>query len=278
MYISKFNINNYKSYFKSGDLNLNQGINIITGQNNAGKTALLQSLSLKFPYQPHKSTKTLPTAISSITDRSIANIEFTISREDLATYVFDHFTEFSIPEMPGVLPQMLEGQFFFNRYLKDENVISCKIQEGQVVSVDLPLLHTSNNNINNTFQVDKKNQSLRSGGSRTSGKSSFAKIVELIQQRIYCFQAERLNISKYAFGVNSILNTDASNLSEVLNILQGDKIRFERYNTYIRKVFPQIFQISTRPQPNNQVEIVIWNEVSKSINIRIDYLTLCLPS
>lgn len=89
MYISKFNINNYKSYFKSGDLNLNQGINIITGQNNAGKTALLQSLSLKFPYQPHKSTKTLPTEISSITDRSIANIEFTISREDLATYVFD---------------------------------------------------------------------------------------------------------------------------------------------------------------------------------------------
>jgi hypothetical protein len=60
MYISHFRVHNYKSFYKSPSLSLSPGFNIITGQNNAGKTALLQALSLRFAINPHFSLKTVP--------------------------------------------------------------------------------------------------------------------------------------------------------------------------------------------------------------------------
>jgi len=48
MFISKFQIQNYKSFLDSGEVELKQGINIVTGKNNGGKTALMQALGLTF--------------------------------------------------------------------------------------------------------------------------------------------------------------------------------------------------------------------------------------
>jgi recombinational DNA repair ATPase RecF len=45
MYISKFQVINYKSYRESGDVEFKPGFNILTGQNSAGKTALLEALT-----------------------------------------------------------------------------------------------------------------------------------------------------------------------------------------------------------------------------------------
>ena len=259
MHISKFNINNYKSYFESGDLELNEGINIITGQNNAGKTALLQALGLSFAANHHKSTKTLPTAISRITGGSIANIEFVISKENLSTYIFDHFTQILLPQIKDVAMERLNGQSFFDLFLKEENIIVCTILEGTVTSAQLKGLDIINPKTTTLYNVDKASRTI-TAKSQTSSPSTFFQIVDLIKQRMYCFQAERMSIGNSIFGENSVLKSNASNLPEVLNILQGDPIRFERYNSYVRKIFPQIFQISTRPFVNNQVQIVVWNE------------------
>ena len=48
MYLSKFQLVNYKSFRDSGLLEFKPGINIIVGTNNSGKTALLEALLLKF--------------------------------------------------------------------------------------------------------------------------------------------------------------------------------------------------------------------------------------
>ena len=60
MHISKFQVFNYKSYNDSTEIELKSGFNIITGQNNAGKTALLDALTLNFPARPHRSESTVP--------------------------------------------------------------------------------------------------------------------------------------------------------------------------------------------------------------------------
>jgi AAA15 family ATPase/GTPase len=60
MYISKIRVKNYKSFLDSGDIEFKPGINIIVGQNNSGKTALLEVLELNFFDLPHKSEKSLP--------------------------------------------------------------------------------------------------------------------------------------------------------------------------------------------------------------------------
>jgi len=58
MHISHFQLFNYKSFRDSGALEFKPGINIIVGANNAGKTALLEALSLDFENNPHRSLKT----------------------------------------------------------------------------------------------------------------------------------------------------------------------------------------------------------------------------
>ncbi len=40
MWITKFQVTNFKSFLDSGEIALKQGFNVITGQNSAGKTAL----------------------------------------------------------------------------------------------------------------------------------------------------------------------------------------------------------------------------------------------
>ncbi|MGB3420827.1 MAG: AAA family ATPase [Dolichospermum sp.] len=66
MYLSKFQLFNYKSFQDSGLLEFTPGINIIVGQNNAGKTALLEALTLNFSDVPHRSIKTLKTPLSTL--------------------------------------------------------------------------------------------------------------------------------------------------------------------------------------------------------------------
>ena len=57
MHISHFQLFNYKSFRDSGALEFKPGINIIVGANNAGKTALLEALTLSFETSPHRSIR-----------------------------------------------------------------------------------------------------------------------------------------------------------------------------------------------------------------------------
>ena len=63
MVISSITVKNYMGFLDSGDIKLSSGFNIIVGQNNAGKTALLEALSLQFDNKPHRTRKTVPFAM-----------------------------------------------------------------------------------------------------------------------------------------------------------------------------------------------------------------------
>src|SRR5258708_2386108 len=62
MYISKFQVLNFKSYRDSTEVEFKPGFNIVTGQNSAGKTALLEALTLRFAANPNRSLSTVPVA------------------------------------------------------------------------------------------------------------------------------------------------------------------------------------------------------------------------
>lgn len=53
MYISKIQINNFRN-FKQQEINLNDGVNVVIGHNNAGKTNLIKALSLVIDTQKSK--------------------------------------------------------------------------------------------------------------------------------------------------------------------------------------------------------------------------------
>jgi AAA15 family ATPase/GTPase len=67
MYISRFQLLNYKSFQDSGVLEFQPGINIIVGANNSGKTALLEALSLSLKQARTAVSKRFPNSIQGRT-------------------------------------------------------------------------------------------------------------------------------------------------------------------------------------------------------------------
>jgi recombinational DNA repair ATPase RecF len=55
-----FDIQNYKSFVASGTLTFSPGLNVVIGQNDVGKSTLLEALALNFPDIPHRSAGTIP--------------------------------------------------------------------------------------------------------------------------------------------------------------------------------------------------------------------------
>ena len=82
MIISKIRVLNYKSFRDSEWIEFQAGINIITGQNNAGKTALLEALTLEFNDIPHKSLNALPTLSSRPKPKSHVHFCLHLTRQE----------------------------------------------------------------------------------------------------------------------------------------------------------------------------------------------------
>src|SRR6266699_1517230 len=75
MYITKFQVIDYKSFRCSQELHLTPGFNVIVGQNNVGKTALVEALSLSSGHKGHRSLRTAPnsrTVVAQISRTTVA--------------------------------------------------------------------------------------------------------------------------------------------------------------------------------------------------------------
>ena len=91
MYISRFQLLNYKSFRDSGVLEFQPGIHIIVGVNNSGKTALLEALTLSFKTSPHRSIETLPQRNSTPIRKSVANVTLIFTKAEIHT-LFDNLS------------------------------------------------------------------------------------------------------------------------------------------------------------------------------------------
>jgi len=266
MHISKFRVLNYKSFFDSGEIDLQPGINIITGQNNAGKTALIQALSLKFDSNLHRSSKSLPSVLSNPVGQSEINVEIDLSKEELETYIFDYMSQIKIHSRDGISYGHYSGKSFFDNYVKTNNTLSFTISHGSSIkSASFKFIQGLETNQTFLFGLNKKDKTFNYSGSTNLQNDSSLDIGTRLLSRIYAFNAERLNVGRSAFGTNSTLSTNASNLPEVLNILQSDKYRYARYVSLVKEIFPQVYDVSIRPskEQDRTVEIVIWNEDPK---------------
>lgn len=266
MYISKFRIKNYKSFLDSGEVNLLPGINIITGQNNAGKTALMESLSLNFNNKPHRSTKTVPNVESIVKPDSIIEIGVNFSKQEIMDFIFERHTQIYIPIPNGQDHRLYNGTMLLDIMQEDNNIIQSTIKQNQ--SINHALLATLRGRPHDKaylYRVNKDSKTLiAANNTELPQYGLYNNLISYLFHRIYNFRAERMKVGECQFGNNDILKTDASNLPEVLNILQSNKERFERYNKILGRILPNIYRVSVRPKINTNtsglVEIVVWNE------------------
>ena len=77
MQIQWFRVFNYKRFRDSGPIRFEAGINVLVGQNDAGKTALVEALGLRNASVPHRSL------LAPIPGQSRIVAEMHLSSEDL---------------------------------------------------------------------------------------------------------------------------------------------------------------------------------------------------
>jgi AAA15 family ATPase/GTPase len=239
MYISKFQLFHYKSFLDSGTLEFKPGINLITGQNNSGKTALLQGLKLELINVPHRSTKTLPTPSTNNTQISSANVSLLLEKDELKTILYDYIqkdyegkTRIELVADETLLKE--HGANGFLEWLKNPDLIEISLTFDAAIPTNIKPKHS---NISN-YAVEL--------------------IFNHFKNNIFRFRAERLNLGSAPYGDAEQLNPDASNLAQVLSKLQGNRSKFSRFNEYVSAILPQIKWISVTNK-NSKFEIMVWS-------------------
>src|SRR6266853_5793478 len=100
MRLTSFQLKNYKSYVDSGEINFGDGINVVVGQNNAGKSALMETLVTRFNDHPHRSLVTKPNPNDVINPRTSKSFSVELSGAELRTILLQG-SQFGVPMRRG---------------------------------------------------------------------------------------------------------------------------------------------------------------------------------
>ena len=261
MYIASFKIENYKSFRSTPEIPLTPGFNVIVGQNNVGKTALVEALRLTFPQNQHRSLQTVPVRNTPITGASTVTASLQLSRDEVLHYLTRQGT-FYVPLDPGHRPAELAQTL--GPAIRDTNTLTTVLHNGTVTTahfVGLPVGPAANHCAHLRVTPAGTFEAASDSISGVSESQRFEVQVAQVAkgERVYAFNAERFRIGTSASGANTTLRPDAANLPEVLENLQGrNPNRFRRLSSHVRTIFPVVRDVSVRPIGSNNVQILIW--------------------
>src|SRR2546427_2925835 len=267
MYIASFKIENYKSFRTTPEIPLTPGFNVIVGQNNVGKTALVEALRLTFPQNQHRSLQTVPVRNTPITGASTVTASLQLSRDEVLHYLTRQGT-FYVPIDAGRRPAELAQTL--GAAIRDTNTLRTVLHNGGVATarfIGLPVGPEANRCAQLRVTPGGSIEAVSDGTSGVGENQRFeARVADLAKtERVYAFNAERFRIGTSTSGANTTLSPNASNLPEVLENLQGrNPIRFTRFSGHVRTIFPVVRDVSVRPIGGNNVQILIWTTDPKT--------------
>jgi predicted ATPase len=282
--IAKIKIRNYKSFRESQELEFTSGFNIISGQNNTGKTALLEALGLRFSPNPHRSLISMPLRDTFVDPASVVDISLAVSRDELAGSLASlapetrHF--FLLPQHPTEFSRAIgyaqnEGENVKRlvRWILDqeEQIFTVRLTRGPTeawTAIELPSnglykVQVAPGNAQLFFalvSIDRqKNINIHqiSAGSATGDFGTT--IVASLIPRIFRFSAERLNVGTCPVGTSVRLAQNAANLAEVLGCLNQNPVLFQNFNQLVHEILPQVQQVTVRQVPSQKVQIMVWS-------------------
>jgi energy-coupling factor transporter ATP-binding protein EcfA2 len=254
--LAAFKVRNYKSFDSATGVegDLSSGVNIIVGQNNSGKTALLEVVTLRAGNVPHRSLQTHPTP-HAVTDQFLNMfVDVALSLDELREFIADYAGGHFTLRAPG--GSHSEARQFLQRAATPELIIRVSRRAGANPQGDVRnyvggdgLAH---------FDVRRPDLQLaQADGGNTADLGQV--VASAIHQRIYLFGAERFRVGEGPFGHQAELAPDARNLPEVLNRLQSNRDLLAHFNMLVRRVLPQVLWVSVEPVDASKMRILIWN-------------------
>jgi len=248
----------FQSFADSGSIEFGEGINLIIGQNNSGKSALLRALQTNPPADPHRS----PGRFHDYELQSpVIEMDIECSGAELTTGVLkrpnDHFrilgpradTEINVSMLFNAPPTIFRLERPLPRGFVERDEPSHS-------------LFALTNERGYTMDVTTQQGKLVLGAKRNSPVNDLAPLIgHLWNDNMFLFSPERFGIGKGAQGHATRLLSDARNLPAVLQTLAGTRgSLFARLVEHLREIFPTFGNLSVRPSRDdaNVVEIRVW--------------------
>jgi hypothetical protein len=258
MYLKKLRILNYKGFRDSGWLEFGPGFNVVIGQNNSGKTALLECIRLQNgENKPHRSAD-IPRNFP-LDQNSRFEFDLIVRGSELVESVQRTKRQFQIPKTHGD-NQDIAKYLFYGNYIDVKLVAypgatylgrAFPSFESGFIATDLTHIIGPSSDIekidvlghNHSPKTDQIPEIIHSG---LSGK-------------FYFFKAERLNIGTYPMSDEIVLQPNAANLPAVIaNLTNRSLPKTQEFNRNVTSIFPSIKLIQA-PNVGNQYRIRIWN-------------------
>lgn len=265
MYISEITVQNYKSFLEPTALKLGPGFNVIVGQNNSGKTALLEATSLAFGHSPHRSAKTVPNRNHPLTSSSRVTATIAFGHEELKAIMADRMLDGWVPIDDKADP-VVERQAFL-KWVRSPAVRSFTENGNNVAYGDLVGFHEFGNSNSPCarYVYDPAGDKVKltdQRGTPRSNQTLGASLFQHARSQFYMFRAERMHAETHLIQKDRVLKPDTSNLASVLHafLSSADKTRVLELDMFLHEVFPDIRQITAPAVDDDNAQVMVWPE------------------
>ena len=252
---------NYKGFDDSGLITFGQHFNIITGQNNSGKTALFECLDKsRFTDKPHRSVAQKESVLNPY---SSVEIEVRFSGRELRKdFLSQNAFMFSMDLGGYTIPEAKSKLDALFNY--DSILVNLKARQNLGWQAGIPQSgselpsRAQSNRFHFIPSADRQNYEIN--GPLQGGEDQVCSILgAAVNNSLYVFRAERLNVGVSGIDVRQPLQQNAANLASCLLHLQANSWRFKTFVDLVNIVFPSVLAVSVEPVGSQQAEIYLWN-------------------
>lgn len=255
MRLLKARIIGFQSFGDSGDMEFADGINLLVGQNNAGKSAVLRALQPTLPDDRHRTPDRwedfrLPEPQVGLTiDISGSEFRYALLQSGTA----------HVPVPPGAETE----QYMTNLLSKTHILVDVTRRSSSNFAANYPGHGEFSSQGTGSQQCALVRQR---GGElyfeeRYQGDDNTADVVlEMWRRNMFYFSAERMLVGQSGTSHAPRLDPNAQNLPAVLLTLSGDRGNvFHKLVRHVREILPTVGNVSVRPLPNNNnIEVRVW--------------------
>ncbi len=262
MRILSAELHDYLSFRDCGPIEFREGINLVVGVNNSGKSALLKALNPNLPAHANRSEERfreseLPSPNVTLTIRTTG--------ERVRQAALDQGGEIFIPT-PANNSTYEDAQRFLKFFFENKNITVRFQHHATIDRIDSEypshsLFYRDPNGGERCALMKKQNGKLRFGSWIQNQNDSLPDLLpKICGDSLFYFSAERLSIGASGFGNVRRLSHNADNLPAFLLTLMGERGSvIDGLKEHLRDIFPTFGNMSIRPISNaSQIEIVIW--------------------
>jgi predicted ATPase len=253
VYLERFRFENYKSY-KQAEVQLGPGLNVLVGQNDAGKTSLLEALNL----QGGNAHRSVADSGHAESQNRPSEMHIVVPRDEFLRALPSAGQQVIVFAPPSLTNDFVATRFL--EVLRGDVRVKSYWRSGNLDIAALPFVSdVKEGQVKFGITLNKANGIADIASNYNGNGIDVCRDLSVrLRQSTYLFKAERLPQVEFQTGSTLDLQPDAANLAQVLNYLQtSNPVAYARFNSYVTEVFPHIRHV-TVPTGQPKASIAVW--------------------